>query len=54
MQFARKILCENKIVFRLLVRDVIPILLILVTLMMEALCSSETSVHTGATRCNIS
>jgi hypothetical protein len=39
---------------RLLVTaDVVPSLPILVTLMMEALCSSETSVLTRATRRNI-
>jgi hypothetical protein len=38
---------------RLLVRLTVPSSLILVTLMMEALSSSETLVLTRATRCNI-
>jgi hypothetical protein len=40
-------------VFRLLVTANVSSLPILVTLMMEAICSTETSVLTRATQCNI-
>jgi hypothetical protein len=44
---------SNWSMFQLLVTANIPTLLILVTLMMEAICYTETSVLTRATECNI-